>query len=138
MFGANDGKNKLVTSLIKNFYLKNKSIPLTDGMQRRDFIYVDDVVSAFTTVISNHSDFGFTEYEVGNGKSEELKHFCLKLAEAFNVSSSVFNFGELDHRANEIMDSFADISGLESIGWHPKWDLSSALQDLAKKQLPPD
>lgn len=136
VFGANDGDSKFVTALIRNFYLKNKSIPLTDGIQRRDFIYVDDIVRAFTTVILNHNTTGFTEYEVGTGKSIELKLFCLKLAEVFNAPSSTLNFGELDHRDNEIMDSYADVSALKSIGWRPIWDLKSALLDLASKQLP--
>jgi CDP-abequose synthase len=136
VFGANDGQNKFVTSLIRNFYLKNKRIALTDGMQKRDFVYVDDVVRAYVAVLSNQNINGFTEYEVGSGKSIELKQFCLKLAEEFNVPSSILNFGELEHRANEIMDSSADISPLVSIGWHPKWDLTSALSDLVKNQLP--
>ena len=136
VFGANDGKNKFVTNLIRNFYIENKSIPLTDGLQKRDFIYVDDVVRAFIVVLSHHDERGFTEYEVGSGKSIELKYFCIKLANEFNVSSSVLNFGALEHRVNEIMDSSADISTLAALGWYQKWDLASALSDLAKKQLP--
>tara|TARA_B100001059_G_scaffold236584_1_gene287987 strand:+ start:3157 stop:4044 length:888 start_codon:yes stop_codon:yes gene_type:complete len=136
VFGANDGKNKFVTSLIRNFYLKSHNIALTDGMQKRDFIYVDDVIQAFISVISHNNLDGYTEYEVGSGKSIELKQFCLKLAKEFNISPSILNFGALEHRANEIMDSYADTSALVAIGWHPKWDLTSALSDLAKKQLP--
>ena len=84
----------------------------------------------------HHDEHGFTEYEVGSGKSIELKYFCIELADKFNVSSSALQFGALEHRGNEIMDSFADISTLASLGWYPKWDLASALSDLSKKQLP--
>tara|TARA_B100000035_G_scaffold157005_1_gene133757 strand:+ start:12560 stop:13447 length:888 start_codon:yes stop_codon:yes gene_type:complete len=136
VFGANDGEKKFVTSLLKDFYLEKESIPLTDGTQKRDFIYIDDVVRAFSIVISNHDEYGFTEHEVGSGKSIELRQFCIELANAFNVSSSILNFGALEHRDNEIMESSADISSLISIGWHPKWDLTSAILDLAKKQTP--
>ena len=136
VFGPNDGENKFVTSLIRSFYNKKNSIELTDGKQKRDFIYVDDVVRAFILVLLRHNVKGFKEYEVGSGESIELKKFCLELTKAFDVSPSILNFGKLEHRMNEIMDSSADISSLKSIGWQPKWDLASAMSDFAKKQLP--
>ena len=60
----------------------------------------------------------------------------LKLAKAFDISPEELNFGALKYRDNEIMDSYAEISSLISIGWNPKWDLTSAIFDLAEKQLP--
>ena len=77
---------------------------------------------------------GYKEFEVGTGKSQELKIFCLALAKVFNVPYDTLNFGSLDHRPNEIMDSSANNIDLKSIGWAPVWSLNSAMSDLAKKQ----
>jgi CDP-abequose synthase len=134
VFGANDGPNKFVTKLIKDFQSEKNKIALTDGMQKRDFIYIYDVVGAFMSVMKHVFPAGFTEYEVGTGNSIELKLFCLALADAFRVSADTLYFGALDHRPNEIMDSSADTESLISIGWTPTWDLGSAMYDLAQKQ----
>ena len=134
VFGANDGPDKFVTRLIKDFHCKNKNIQLTDGKQKRDFIYIEDVVNAFNCVLKHDFLPGYKEFEVGTGKSQELKIFCLALAKVFNVPYDTLNFGSLDHRPNEIMDSSANNIDLKSIGWAPVWSLNSAMSDLAKKQ----
>ena len=136
VFGANDGPNKFVSKLIKDFQVKANNVALTDGMQKRDFIYISDVVGAFMSVMNHVFRAGFIEYEVGTGKSIELKQFCLALADAFGVSAEILHFGALNQRTNEIMNSTADIKALTSIGWTPAWDLVSALSDLASKQKP--
>jgi len=134
VFGANDRPYKFVSKLIRDFQLKKNIIELTDGTQKRDFIYVEDVVDAFMIVMNHDSNNNFKEYEVGTGKSIELKLFCYALAKAFDVSPDIFHFGNLDQRHNEIMNSVADIEALTSIGWTPTWNLNSAMSDLAKKQ----
>jgi len=134
VIGANDGPKKFISKLITDFQSDIKNIPLTDGTQKRDFIYVYDVVSAFICVLKHPSEKGFIEHEVGTGKSLELKQLCLALAEAFNVSSDKLDFGAINQRPNEIMNSYANIKSLNSIGWMPKWDLSSAISDLALRE----
>ena len=120
--------------LIKDFQSEKNNIALTDGTQKRDFIYIYDVVSAFMSVLKHVYSAGLIEYEVGTGKSIELKLFCLALADAFDVSSDTLHFGALNQRPNEIKNSSADIRALSSIGWAPTWDLVSAMSDLAVKQ----
>lgn len=132
VFGANDNERKFVPNYIKRLVNENDRIKLTDGLQKRDFIYVDDVVNAFLVVFSEHSRIGFTEYEVGTGRSTELKKFCIMLAELAGTSISRLDFGAIPQRPNEIMDSAADISSLSSLGWSPLWDLPSALSDLMR------
>lgn len=133
VFGPNDGPNKFISKLISELKMGSKSIALTNGEQKRDFIYIYDVVDAFMSVLDHKFHSGFHEFEVGTGKCFMLKEFCIKLAEAFSVSTKVLKFGELDMRENEIMESVADIKDLNDIGWYPKWSLTKAIEDLAKK-----
>ena len=134
VYGANDGPNKFVSKLIRDFHYSKNRIDLTDGTQRRDFIYIDDVVSAFLIVVNYKFNEGFFEFEVGTGSSIELKNFCKELANVFNFSQCALNFGAIDQRPNEIMDSYADSSGLNALGWAPAYNLKNSLLDLKKKQ----
>ncbi len=133
VFGANDGPHKFVSKLIRDFQSKKTKIELTDGNQKRDFIYIDDVVEAFICVLKNSSNQGFFEYEVGTGESIKLKEFCIALANAFGIDADIFQFGMMPQRTNEIMNSSADIRDLKLIGWSPKWNLTQAVSDLKAK-----
>ena len=44
---------------------------------KRDFIYVNDVISAFDIVLKNESKLtNYQEYEVGSGKSFSIKYLA--------------------------------------------------------------
>ena len=122
-----------MSKLIRDFQSKKTKIELTDGNQKRDFIYIDDVVEAFICVLKNSSNQGFFEYEVGTGESIKLKEFCIALANAFGIDADIFQFGMMPQRTNEIMNSSADIRDLKLIGWSPKWNLTQAVSDLKAK-----
>jgi nucleoside-diphosphate-sugar epimerase len=134
VFGPNDGQRKFVSRLISDFRKKKRHIDLTTGTQKRDFIYVPDVSSAFIKVLMHNQTGNYVEYEVGTGKSITLKSFCLELAKAFSVSTDRLRFGAISQRRNEIMDSKADIRALSSIGWAARWSLRPGVVDLAAKQ----
>ena len=51
MFGPNDSSGKFVFEMQKNMEANIESIDLTECDQLRDFIYIDDVVSAFEIVL---------------------------------------------------------------------------------------
>ena len=66
MFGLNDDATKFVPWVISQLDQRSRSIALTSGLQKRDFIFVTDVVSAFMLLLNTHSDLTeFEEYEVG-------------------------------------------------------------------------
>ena len=47
-------------------------------------------------------------------------------------SNSVLNFGAFPYRHDEIMDSFADISELNKIGWSAKFSISEGITNIFK------
>ena len=44
---------------------------MTDGLQKRDYLYIDDLVKIITKLVNNCNKSGI--YNIGKGKSEELK-----------------------------------------------------------------
>lgn len=126
VFGENDSKDKFIPFIIDRLKSNVNEIELTEGNQKRDFIYVDDVVSAYMTVLKNkHLLNQFTEFEVGTGVSIPIRDFVIKAHKIINSKSDLL-FGAIKTRQDEIMDSKANIDNLKLIGWKPLYDFDSA------------
>ena len=57
--------------LIDSAEKKYKIFKMTDGLQKRDYLYIDDLVKIITKLVNNCNKSGI--YNIGKGKSEELK-----------------------------------------------------------------
>lgn len=63
----------------------------TTGEQIRDFIFVDDVVNAYLTILENRKEVpSYTEYQVGTGAGVSLKDFLVYLQNTMMPGSSVY------------------------------------------------
>ena len=130
MYGLGEGGDKFIPQLLEKL-IAGKEMPLTMGEQKRDFIYIDDVVSAYLTILA-HIDTqpkGFITYNIGTGKSISIKELCLTVKQLANSNSNLI-FGALSYRENEIMDSFADNSILKELGWEPKISLEEGIKKI--------
>ena len=129
MYGEKDDYSKFVPFVIKSI-LDGKEIRATKGEQRRDFIYVQDVVDAYLKVLDNLGNLNdnFIEFEIGTGKSGTLRDFVSKIEEEINKKANI-KWGAIPYGKNEIFDSKADIEKAKNIlGWYPKYDISSSLK----------
>ncbi|NYK65226.1 NAD-dependent epimerase/dehydratase family protein, partial [Salmonella enterica subsp. enterica serovar Typhimurium] len=70
------------------------------GEQIRDFIFVDDVVNAYLTILENRKEVpSYTEYQVGTGAGVSLKDFLVYLQNTMMPgSSSIFEFCAIEQR----------------------------------------
>lgn len=129
-YGPGDDVTKFTSGIINAFLLEQAEIKLTSGEQKRDFIYIDDVVDAMVLIIkaSHRIENGFYEYEVGTGEAISIKDF-VKLAKTLcgNKLTSL-EFGAIPYRKNEAMEVVADIAGLAKLGWLPKIKLVEGLK----------
>lgn len=132
IFGEFDSENKFVTNVTRQLIKENKEVLLTEGTQKRDFIYVQDVVNAYLKVVSNIDQVNnFTEFEVGRGESISVCQFVLTLLE-ISKSKAELKFGVLPVREGEIMDSVANLTELEKIGWKSNYDLKTAITRMVE------
>ena len=129
VYGEKDDFNKFIPFTIKSI-LEGKEIKATKGEQRRDFIYVQDVVNAYLKVLDNlrNLDEEFIEFEIGTGISIPIRDFVNKIEEQINKKVNI-KWGEIPYRKNEIFDSRAHIEKVKQyLGWSPKYDISSGLK----------
>lgn len=125
MYGPNDNGSKFIPWLISQFSNNVDCVQLTGGEQKRDFIYVDDVVSAFLLVLDlADQEFQQFNYGVGTGNMLSIRDFVYKAKDIYEqkngVIASRLEFGILPYGINEIMEIPSDNSGLCSLGWVPK------------------
>ena len=136
MYGPNDNVEKFVPSIISALIKNTSSLDLTAGEQIRDFIYVEDVVSAFACVLK-HAQSGEKmqeEYEVGSGNPISIKEFVLSAKKIIN-SKTTLNFGALEYRSNEIMFAEANNKPLYNIGWKINTPLDQGLSEVVNYHL---
>lgn len=129
-FGPKEGNTKFISYVIRSMLEGKNKIDLTPANQKRDFIYIDDVVEAYFFVIRNihNLERSWHEFQVGSGESIRIKDLIKKIKDMTNNQKTIINFGKLSYRENEIMESCADISKLCHLGWQPKISLVEGLK----------
>lgn len=137
MYGPKDDENKFIYWLINQLKQNVEKVDLTSGIQKRDFIYIDDIVSAYETIIKNINTLSsFEEFELGTGESVEVKTFIEKIYSELSNTQSLstkLNFGAVAYRANENMNMQANIKKLKTLGWEPTVSIENGIQSITKE-----
>lgn len=129
MFGENDAPGKFIPFVIEKIKNNEAFLELTQGEQTRDFIYVNDVVTAFEQVLKNFDILEhFQEFEVGTGKSNTIKELVTLIKE-ISGSTTELKFGALPYREGEIMESSVMNFKLHEIGWTPVYSLKKGIEN---------
>jgi len=129
LFGEFDNKNKFIPYVIFQLYNNCSKLKLTNGLQKRDFIYVKDVCTAIQKLIIMPFIPGYMDIELGTGKSTSIKEMVLFLKDHLKNTKTDLDFGAINLRENEVMDSKANIHYLNSIGWDSMFSLKDGLRD---------
>ena len=137
-FGAQDDDTKFVISIIKSFLNKSKIIKLTKGNQKRDFVYIDDVVSAMKKILlhSLKQKKGFDIFEIGSGISISIKNIVMLIKKLCNNKTTKLDFGKIPMRKNESLDVKLDLKKLFKLHWKPKYSLEESLKKTIKYYKP--
>jgi NAD-dependent epimerase/dehydratase len=141
MFGEQDGNDKFTTWILNELKQEKPTIPLTSGTQKRDFIYIDDVVCAYLTCLEKASQLkAFNDIEVCTGVLTPVKTFVTLVKETLeklkgHPIATQLNFGALPYREGEIMEPQVDNNVLCSLGWQPKKTLEENIETFIKKEI---
>ena len=129
MYGDMDDDNKFIPWVIKNCRDNVPYINLTLGEQKRDFIHVDDVVSAYEMILKENKTGGYEKYEIGTGKTITIRHLVENIKEVIGASTEL-RFGKMAYRLNETMESKANIEALVKLGWQAKMSIDDMISSL--------
>ena len=128
-YGPYDDDSKFVTYIIRHILENVESLDLTPGEQKRDFIYIDDVIDAFDKIIHYGLSVkrGFFNYDIGTNRPFKIREFVTLVKKISKNNKTYLNFGALPYRPNEIMDSHVDTTAIKKLGWKPKVSLEDGL-----------
>ena len=133
-FGPKDDDTKFVIYIIKSFLNNSPSIQLTKGIQKRDFVYIDDVVSAINKIL-NYSltkKGGFETFEIGSGKNISIKNIVLLIKKLCKNKITKTEFGKLNMRKNDALSVSLNLNKIYKLNWKPKYNLNSSLEKTIK------
>ncbi|KAA3667415.1 MULTISPECIES: NAD-dependent epimerase/dehydratase family protein [Pectobacterium] len=129
VYGPNDNKDKFIPYLIKHLK-KGEQIKCTSCEQKRDFVYINDVIDAYMAILDAEFSKKYTEIQVGTGRSIPFRRFIDFLIKEIDCSSDLIEFGGVPQRENEIMDSYANIDELTSLGWKSNFSYEEGIKML--------
>lgn len=125
-----------IVALFSRLARAGTAIPLyEDGQATRDFVYIDDVVSAFRAALTGPRVPLLTA-DIGSGVASTIEQMAFELATYYGApgpqANGMFRDGDVRHAACRI-----DIAR-DTLGWTPAWSLAdglSRLQDWIAPQL---
>ncbi|HVN87097.1 MAG TPA: NAD-dependent epimerase/dehydratase family protein [Candidatus Binatia bacterium] len=101
-------------------------IVFEDGLQRRDYVHVADVVEA-NWVVLNDSRADFRAFNVGSGRATTVGDYATGLIERMKVEARPLISGE--YRLGDNRHSVSSIARLEELGWRPRRSLDDIFAD---------
>lgn len=134
MYGEDDDPAQFIASVILGCLRNAERLALTTGEQKRDFVYIQDVVAAFARLVEFHigeqrkrRSGGYAAYSVGSGVAVSVRQVVEKI-HALTGSRTVLDFGARPRHAHEVMFSQADLSAMRKLNWSPQYDLQEGLR----------
>lgn len=123
------GRPDMSAFLFVKAILANKPIDVFNhGDMRRDFTYIDDIVSGVLAVIDGPpSDSGlpYRVYNIGNHRSEPLMRFIGVIEQALGIKAQI-NF--LPMQAGDVKETYADITAIqEDFGFQPSTSIDQGI-----------
>ena len=128
LLGQDSDETKFTSYVINSLMRKENQILLTKGTQKRDFIHVQDFISALDLILNNFHEIENNEkFEVGLGAAISIRSF-VELVKNVIESPTELIFGALEMRENEVKYLEADNKKLKALGWTPKFNLKSSIE----------
>ena len=124
-----------ILSIFSTRILNNNQIEIfEDGLESRDFVYVDDIVDA-TILGLKITDKINTVFNVGSGRRTSVLNVANTLEKYYKFDANINISGR--YRIGDIRHNFADISKITKIGFSPKVSFTKGLEKFSnwvKKQ----
>jgi len=122
-YGPWEDPRRLVPAVI-NAQLRGEQSKVTPGLQRADYLHVEDVASAVCSVAESRLE-GCVN--VGSGTAPSVKEIVTAIS-GLGGRPELIQWGAFPQREGEPMLIRADNAKLRSTGWAPRYDLDRGLK----------
>jgi len=116
-YGPQQEKNRFIPIII-DACLKKKSFDTSYGIQKRDFIFIDDLISLIIKALLNKRSTGKI-FNAGSGKPQRLKSIIISIIK--EIGGGIPNYGKIQLRKDEILNIYPSMERTKKIlKWKPK------------------
>jgi nucleoside-diphosphate-sugar epimerase len=137
-FGYGQPRKMFLSQLITHGLL-NQQFKMSDGLQKRDFVYIDDVTTAILASLTAQKADGRI-INIGSGRGRQLLQIANAVWNACGTKREFLEVGTLDKTGDAAFDTEADISlAREILDWSPTVEIldgsepSMALLDTIRR-----
>lgn len=128
VYGPRQDINRIIPISILSC-LRNKKFDCSSGVQKRDFIFIDDVISAIDKVVKKQIVGNI--FNIGSGNAARLKNVIIKITNLVGKGNP--QFGAINLRKGEQLEMFPSIKKAKKmINWKPKINLAKGLKKTIK------
>jgi dTDP-L-rhamnose 4-epimerase len=121
-----------ILAVFSTRFLANKPISIyEDGAEKRDFVFIDDVVQSITLALENSILFNYETYNIGTGKGTSILEIAHCLADEIGGTTPINLTGQ--YRVGDIRHAWADITkARKDFGYQPRFSLEEGLKRFVK------
>ena len=129
VYGPYQDKNRLIPHTL-NECLNDNLFDCSAGKQYRDFLFVDDLMTAIFKCFYNKQAIGEI-LNIGTGKPHNIKKVILFIRNNIKLGNPVF--GKIALRKDEILRLYPDISKVKKIlNWDPRTSFQKGIKTLIR------
>jgi nucleoside-diphosphate-sugar epimerase len=131
-YGPGEGDDKFITRTVRAC-LEGGELKLTPGEQRRDFIFIDDVVRAFDLVLRVAAERkDVDDLYAGTGKPVRIRDLAERIHRLCG-SRGTLRFGAVAYREGEPMEiERPQVEPLDRYGWRAEVELQEGLEQVVQ------
>jgi len=126
LYGPNEHPKRLVSSVISSL-LKKQIAYCSHGNQIRDFLYVEDVASAFVSLLNSNLE---GVVNIASGKPIILKDLIFKIGKKL-CSANLIRLGEIQSNPDEPNCIVGNTKKINQF-WLPQYDLDLGIEKTIK------
>lgn len=120
-----------IISIFSNLLLQGKNINVfEDGLESRDFVYIDDIVDATILGITKN-EANYNIFNVGSGEKTNIIKIAESLIDKLSIGAKYIVTKEF--RIGDIRHNFADLSKINAkLGFKPNINFDIGINEFAK------
>ena len=126
VYGTYGRDNMVIWKFTENISLGKPISLFNNGLNKRDFVYVSDVVDAILLAIFDEKSTGHNVYNVGTGTSISVLEVVRIIEDMLGKTATLET---LPPQPGDVLKTCADITKIEqNLGYAPKIDITSGLR----------
>lgn len=135
VYGPGQLTNFLIPTILSQLRLDKRAaqiITLGDINAKRDYVFIEDIATAFKSVICNDIQNGIQIFNLSSGDALSAKDIIEVFERLFDLKIEIDINQELFRRDEELVEYGSNLKARDILGWQPKFSIEQGLKRIIK------